>query len=176
MSKSSKSVAHFKKRSMPRSAYGSLYGRVDWKDERSGQCGGSLSAGERRMSVTEITRVELLPLDRDRLAGFFIDAPASAVLDAYEFVCAGWVLGKTAPALGVELAGNDGAVRRLPTGYPRPDVSVCYPGAADAAFAGWWSPVSVLGVNAEFELHVQAVLKDDPRPVPLYGSIAPRRA
>jgi hypothetical protein len=77
------------------------------------------------------------------------------------------VLGKTEPALGVELVGNDGGVRRFPTGYPRPDVLACYPEAAGAAFAGWWSPVSVVGMNAEFELCVQAVLKDDPRPVPL---------
>jgi hypothetical protein len=120
------------------------------------------------MSVTEITRVEMLPLDRDRLLGFFVDLPvAAAGCDAYEVMCAGWVLGKTAPALGVELVGNNGAVRRIPTGYPRPDVSLCYPEAADAAVAGWWSPVSVLGMNAEFELTVRALLKDDPRPVPL---------
>lgn len=129
------------------------------------------------MCVTEITRVEILPLDRDRLVGFSVDSPVSAAArDAYEFVCAGWVLGKTAPALGVELAGSDGAVRRIPTGYPRPDVSRCHPGAADAAVAGWCSPVSVVGMNAEFELSVQAVLKDDPRPVPLARIQGRRRA
>ncbi len=129
------------------------------------------------MSVTEITRVEILPLDRGRLTGFFIDSPpATARLDAYEFVCAGWVLGKTAPALGVELVGNDGAVRRIPTGYPRPDVERGYPEARDAAVAGWWAPVNVLGMNVEFELRLQAVLDDDPRPVPLARIQGRRRA
>ena len=119
-------------------------------------------------SILEITSAEILPLDRDRLLGFSIDSPAPTYKrDAYEFVCAGWVLGKTAPALGVELAGDDGAIRRIPTGHPRPDVLHCYPGAPHAAVAGWSAPVSVVGMNAEFELSVQAILKNDHRPVPL---------
>jgi hypothetical protein len=120
------------------------------------------------MSVTEITRVQMLPLDRDRLLGFCVDSPVSTTArDAYEFECAGWVLGKTTPALGVQLVGNDGAIRRIPIGLPRPDLMEYHPEAAGAAHAGWSSPVSVLGMNAEFELCVQAVLKNDPRPVPL---------
>jgi hypothetical protein len=120
------------------------------------------------MSVTEITRVEMLPLDGDRLLGFCVDSPVpDAGRDAYEFLCAGWVLGKTEPALGVQLIGNDGSVRRIPIGHPRPDVLRCHPGDADAAVAGWSSPISVLGMNAEFELSVQALLNNNQKPVPL---------
>jgi hypothetical protein len=120
------------------------------------------------MSVTEITRVEILPLDQDRLLGFSIDSPVpSGGQEAYEFLCSGWAIGKSATVLGVELVGNGGTVRRIPTGHPRPDVLSHYPGAADAAVSGWRSPVSVLGMNVEFELTVQALLKDDPRPAPL---------
>jgi hypothetical protein len=126
-----------------------------------------LQSDSAHRSVLEIS-TEILPLDRDRLLGFSIDSPVSTFRrDAYEFVCAGWVLGKTAPALGVELAGDDGAIRRIPTGHPRPDLLHCYPGAPHAALAGWSAPVSVVGMNAEFELSVQAVLKNDHRPVPL---------
>ena len=120
------------------------------------------------MSVTEITNIEILPLDRDRITGFFVDLPGStAVHNAHGFVCAGWVLGKAAPAIGVELVGDDGSICCIPTGYPRPDVLQQYPEAAGAAVAGWWSPVGLIGGDVNFEFRLQAVLKDAREPVPL---------
>jgi Sulfotransferase family len=116
------------------------------------------------MATIEILSIERFPLDSVRLWGAFIDRPIPATSGAvYTFDCAGWVLGRESPALAIELLANDGPVRRLAITLPRPDVSERYPRAPQTKAVGFWERVSVIGMTAEFELVVQAVLENQAR-------------
>lgn len=125
------------------------------------------------MSTTEILAIKQFSRDRERLSAFCIDLPVAGTSDTYDFECSGWVLAKRAKCLGVELVANDGPVRRIPILVSRPDVLQKYPAMAQDDVVGFWSPVSVIGMTEEFELHVDAVLDDQLR-VPL-GEIHGRR-
>lgn len=119
------------------------------------------------MSTTQIHSVEQFRLDPEKLSGFFIDQPMSGTArNVYDFDCAGWVLGKESPCVGIELVANDGPVRRIPVSVPRPDVSQKYPSPVQRQPIGFWAPVSVIGMTEEFELRVEAVLDNQAR-VPL---------
>jgi hypothetical protein len=116
------------------------------------------------MSTIQILGVERFPLDSKRLLGCFIDHPiAGANCVVYDFDCAGWVVGKESPALGIELVASDGPVRRIPIVVSRPDVAKEYPHAPKADVAGFWAPVNVIGMPEEFELTVQAALENGER-------------
>jgi len=113
------------------------------------------------MSTTEITHVELYPVDSERLWGFFIDFPTpGSKREVYDFELAGWVLGKHSPVLGIEVCASDGSVRKIPVTLPRPDISRHYPHVPLPKDVGFWSPISVIGLPEEFELVVEAVLED----------------
>lgn len=113
------------------------------------------------MSTTTIHSVERFPLAYEKLSGCFIDFPVPGTArDEYNFDCAGWVLGKESCAVGIEILANDGPVRRIPITLPRPDVYRHYPGLPQPRAAGFWSPVSVIGMTEDFELIVQAVLQN----------------
>jgi hypothetical protein len=111
------------------------------------------------MSTTEILAVDRFPLDTKHLLGCFLDLPTPGTgCPEYKFECAGWVLGKNSPAIGIEILANDGPVRRVPITQQRSDVHRHYPNAPYSGPIGFWTPVSVIGMTPEFELVVQAVL------------------
>ncbi len=128
------------------------------------------------MSTTEIIRVELLPPKSDALLGFSIELPvAGSSKNAYSFEFGGWVLAAHSPALQIELIANDGPVRSISIVYPRKDVDRAFPGAPPNSKVGFWAPVSVVGMTAEFELLIQVRLENNAR-VPIgriYGRHKP---
>src|SRR5579885_603144 len=105
-----------------------------------------------------------------QLHGATIDLPkpgAKAPGSAMEV--AGWVLGRSAPAIAVELISDGRVIRRVPIRERRPDVTSAYPGAADSDIVGFRVILDLLGSRPDLHLWIQAVLADQAR-VPI-GSI-----
>ena len=116
------------------------------------------------MSITEITRVERFPLETTKLLGSFIDLPAPGTArDVYNFDCAGWAVGRDGRARVVEVVARDGTIRHIPITLNRPGVAREYPDVADAAGVGFWAPISVIGLDQEFDLILRVVLDDRTR-------------
>jgi glycosyltransferase involved in cell wall biosynthesis len=115
------------------------------------------------MSLVEFEEVVQLPLDGERLAGFFLDHPrGGASSEASAVDVWGWVLGRSFPAVAVEIVHGGRVIRRAPVNVRRPDVASAYPDVAGAEFSGFQTTLRMLGV-VKTELGIRAVLKDQTR-------------
>jgi glycosyltransferase involved in cell wall biosynthesis len=115
------------------------------------------------MALVEFEEVMQLPLDGERLTGFFLDYPlAGASSEATAVDVWGWVLGRSVPAVAVEIVHDGRVIRRAPVNVHRPDVAAAYPAVAGAEFSGFQTTLRMLGV-VQTELGVRAVLKDQTR-------------
>jgi hypothetical protein len=127
------------------------------------------------MLVLESIEVTIAQLDSLQLWGRSIDiAVPGSPGDAYSLDLAGWVLGRSSPAVAVELIYEDTVVQRIPLEFDRPDVAAVYPGVPGGDRSGFQTSLSVPGTTPELELSVQAVLRDGGR-APL-GVIHARRS
>jgi hypothetical protein len=111
--------------------------------------------------VLEDVTITLSDLDSQHLRGRSIDlaAPASRS-EAYWLNVAGWVLGRTAPAVDVELLHEGSVVHRAPVRRPRPDVAEIYPDLSGADRCGFAAGLSAPGTGPTLELQLRAVLQD----------------
>jgi glycosyltransferase involved in cell wall biosynthesis len=124
-------------------------------------------------ALIETADVKLLPGPAG-LFGCHIDAPTvGRVGDANAFEIAGWVVGDQVPVVAVELATDGAAFRRVPVGAPRPDLENAFPDKPGVGAAGFSTSISLVGTEAETEIDVRAILRDQTR-VP-FGSIRARR-
>jgi glycosyltransferase involved in cell wall biosynthesis len=116
------------------------------------------------MALVEVQDVSLFVLSSDRLWGFHIDSPrvggkfGDRGMDFY-----GWVLGRSSPAVAVELVHDGAVIRRVPVSVSRPDVAAAYSQVPGAETSGFSASVSVLGAASEIQLTVQAVLRNQSR-------------
>jgi hypothetical protein len=81
----------------------------------------------------------------------------------------GWVVGRRSPPVSVEVLYDGRVIREVPVRGSRPDLDPVNPDGVDAIFHAL---VGVLGLTAEFELELRAVLEDGAR-VPI-GSVKAR--
>jgi glycosyltransferase involved in cell wall biosynthesis len=126
------------------------------------------------MILAEIKEVSLSGSDPERLWGRHIDLPKpNTQTEASALDLAGWVLGKSSPAVAVEVVSEGTIVRHLPLNHRRPDIAQAFPDVPGAENSGFRVTISALGTTAEFELGLQAVLQDQSR-VPL-GVLRGRR-
>jgi glycosyltransferase involved in cell wall biosynthesis len=124
--------------------------------------------------LAEILEVSLSELDSERLWGRHIDLPKpNTQTEASAVDLMGWVLGKSSPAVAVELLHDGRVIRRFPLNYRRPDIAEAFPDVPNAEDSGFKTTVSLLGATPELEVSLQAVLKDQNR-VPI-GVIRGRR-
>jgi hypothetical protein len=129
-------------------------------------------AGDAR--YIEISDVTLSEPDPERLWSRYIDLPkpnTQTEASAVDFM--GWVLGKSSPAVAIELLHDGKVIRRLPLNYRRPDIAKARPDVPGAENSGFHATVSLLEAASEFEVSLQAVLEDQSR-VPI-GVIRGRR-
>lgn len=97
----------------------------------------------------------------DRLLGSNLDVPVDGAggrggwLDA-----AGWVVGRDADAVEIQVHGPDGLLRRSLVELSRPDVAALLPESAASARAGFRISVGLLGLPPHVDLEVLAVLAD----------------
>jgi 2-polyprenyl-3-methyl-5-hydroxy-6-metoxy-1,4-benzoquinol methylase len=113
-------------------------------------------------TLIQIQEVVKLPQDDvDLLWGFNIDTPnTSYKTDKYEVLFAGWILGKKAQVVSIEIIHNEKVIQTIPINYPRPDVAQTYTEASHAGTSGFWERVGVKELPMEVELLIQAVFSD----------------
>jgi glycosyltransferase involved in cell wall biosynthesis len=119
------------------------------------------------VEVVEVARA----VPDDRLWGGNIESPRpgdARVDGGIEVV--GWVLGRSAPAVRVELRSGEAVVGDAKLSVPRPDLAEAFPDVPERAGGGFRARLNLLG-EAERELELVAVLRDDAR-VPLGRVIA----
>jgi hypothetical protein len=126
------------------------------------------------MALIEIDQVKVANDGAERLWDTGVDAPMpGSQVDQYVLKIAGWVLGRFAQAVEVEVLYQNQIIRRERILMPRPDVEERFPGKPAARICGFQAIVSLIGMTRQFELQVRAVLRDGSR-VPL-GTITGRR-
>jgi glycosyltransferase involved in cell wall biosynthesis len=114
--------------------------------------------------LAEITAVSLAETDPETLVGRHIDFPVPGCrTEAFAFEVMGWVLAKDGPAVAVEVLANGRVLRRVPLGFPRPDLADAFPDAPGAASAGFGTHFNLLGMGPDIELRVRAILGDRTR-------------
>ena len=112
------------------------------------------------MTLFEILDVYLPEPHDDRLWGCYIDAPKpGSKIDNHSLELVGWVVGRSAPAVAVELVHEGAVLRQVALNDRRPDIAAAYPKIQGVERSGFWTVVSVLGMR-EIAVEVQAVLQD----------------
>jgi len=115
------------------------------------------------MSLIEIVEISLTELESQKLWGRHIELPKPGhQIDGHTFAIAGWVLGRSDPAVAVEMLHEGSVVRQIPITIRRPDVAATYPQVTGAEQSGFQASVRV-PASAGLELLVQAVLQDESR-------------
>lgn len=125
------------------------------------------------MALIEFVAVALAESDTNRLWGCNLEFPkagSQAEGDTIEII--GWVLGRQAPAVAVEISADGRLLRRVSVNIQRLDVTANYPQVESSEQSGFRAEIHLTGMS-ELELLVQAVLRDQDR-VPL-GIIRARR-
>jgi hypothetical protein len=131
--------------------------------------------------VEEVSPLSTQSLE-PRLWGCNIDRPVPAGhSELYAISVEGWVLGRTSPAIAVELVsetlevvGDKVAFRRIPINVQRPDIVSQYPTVPEAGNCGFRATASVLELPRNVELQFRAVLQDGSQ-MPIGGLQARRR-
>jgi glycosyltransferase involved in cell wall biosynthesis len=124
--------------------------------------------------VIEVGDVALSAPNPDRLWGRNIEVPQpDSQIDGHLVDLIGWVLGKSSPAVAVEVVHEGQVVRRVPITIHRPDIEVAFPNVPGAQNSGFRIAVSVTGMS-HIEVSVQAVLKDHSRVA--LGTVRARRS
>jgi glycosyltransferase involved in cell wall biosynthesis len=118
------------------------------------------------VALIEFFDVSLAPLDESRLWGFFLDFPKTGtIVEAAAVAIWGWVIGRSSPAVAIEVLDDGRVIRRVPIDTVREDVAKVYPAAPKSSLSGFGT-ILRMRAGIERELDVQAVLKDHSR-VPL---------
>jgi peptidoglycan/xylan/chitin deacetylase (PgdA/CDA1 family) len=125
------------------------------------------------MSTVQIVGVSVAKLDLERLWGCSLDRPVpGSRAESFAVEIAGWVLGREAPAVAVEVVHAGVVLRRVSLGLNRPDVASAHPEVPGAEQSGFRAIVSVPAANEGLTLLVRAILSDQ-QPVPL-GAVQAR--
>jgi hypothetical protein len=99
-----------------------------------------------------------------RLWGSRIERPMpGSHSEEYAINVEGWVMGRTSPAIAVELVRKGTVLRRVPLVIPRPDIAAQFPNIPGAERSGFQTTLGLLDLTLKFEVQVQAVLRDDSR-------------
>ena len=115
------------------------------------------------MALIEFSDVTLAPLDERRLQGFYLDYPSpGSRVEAAAVDIRGWVLGRTMPAVAVEVVHEGRVIRRVPVDIRRDDVARVYPHPPHGDVSGFGT-VLRMRPSEEQQLHLRAVLADHTR-------------
>jgi hypothetical protein len=127
--------------------------------------------------AVEIKDVSAIPSDLSALLwGCYIDLPVpQSQTEVYALNVEGWVLGRSSPAVAVELMNEKKVLCRVPVDVQRPDIAAQYPAIPEAESSGFRATVNTLGLTPEFELITIAVLQDGNR-IPISVIKARRRS
>ena len=111
------------------------------------------------MALVEILDVALSELDAERLRGRNIEGPKTdGRIDSDTLPIVGWVLGRTSPAVTVEVVQDGAVIQSAPIDLKRPDITAAFSDIPGAEQSGFRTTVTVPN-SPEFELLVRAVLQ-----------------
>lgn len=117
-----------------------------------------------KMAPVDVVEVSLPSLVTEQLWGRYVGSPKpGSQVEASAVKIAGWVVGRSAPAVTVEVLHNDTIIRRVPIGERRPKPAAAFPHVPGAERSGFSTIVNVLGAAEALELRLQAVLQDQSR-------------
>lgn len=115
------------------------------------------------MALIEFFDVSLAPLDESRLWGFYLDFPRTGTtVEAAAAGIWGWVIGRSSPAVAIEILDEGRVIRRVPIDTVREDVAAVYPAVPKSSMSGFGTTLR-MQAGVERDLEVQAVLKDHSR-------------
>ncbi len=127
------------------------------------------------MAVVNIVDVSSRDLSQEQLWGCNIELPdPKKQTEAHTINVAGWVLGRSSPAVAVEVVNDSAVLLRVAIDVQRPDIEAAFPEVPGAAQSGFHTTLDLLGITPEFELLVRAVFRDENRT--LIGMIRGRRS
>ncbi len=112
------------------------------------------------IEVVDVIKTEQLP---QALLGYAIDSPSKGHQNGGEIKVSGWVLGKNSAVVALELVSGGKVIQKTTVSNPRLDVGKRYPGIAHANKCGFSTAASVMGLPAEGELILEALLADGNR-------------
>src|SRR5687768_7793370 len=100
------------------------------------------------MSTVEILDVSMVELNSEQLWGHHIDIPKpSSQADSRAITIIGWVLGRSCPAVAVELMQDDAVLQRVPINVHRPDVAAAFAEVSSVEESGFQTTISVLTIE-----------------------------
>ena len=115
-------------------------------------------------SQVEIVDVEFYPVDENLLWGFHIDFPQKGdKINGYVLEIVGWMLGRKAPAVALEILESQRIIREVAIHKPRLGVAQYYPQLPKAKTCGFATEVGLIGLPKEAKIIIQGVLKDRTR-------------
>lgn len=111
----------------------------------------------------EVLDVVFARRDQKALWGSHIDLPKpGALVDGERLAVVGWVLGKEAPAVAVELLSGARLLTSVPVDQRRPDLGAAFP-QVDNAERGGFRATALLGAAIDLDLELRAVLEGGER-------------
>ena len=125
---------------------------------------GAQIAARRRNNLTtsEILEVSLCEPNDEQLWGCNLEAPQTGIQDNSDMIVViGWVVGRKAPAIAIEIISKGRVCHRAPLNVNRRDVTAQYPKVGDRR-TGFQTWMQVVGLS-DHEWLVQAVLEDHSR-------------
>jgi glycosyltransferase involved in cell wall biosynthesis len=115
------------------------------------------------VALIEVLDVRESALDERRLVGFFLDYPrAGSITETTALDLWGWVIGRGAAAVAVEILEGDRVIRRVPVDVPREDVARVHPDAPGSASSGFATTLRMRPGDV-CQIEIRAVLQDQSR-------------
>jgi len=112
--------------------------------------------------ATRRVEVEMLPMPAALYGGNFESPAAGASLPAHAIFLSGWVLGREAKVLAIELTSGEESLWRAPLNQPRPDIEQAFPDV-EVGLAGFRTTFNAIELPGAVELTATAVLADGTR-------------
>jgi hypothetical protein len=113
------------------------------------------------VEILSVTKSSQAPV---QLLGANIERPVEGqTADEAVVRVVGWAIGRSAPAVAVEVVSGDRVLLTAPLRTARPDLQSAFPQAPEAGMAGMAVDLDTSGLPKEFEVVLRAVLKNDER-------------
>ncbi|WP_242719371.1 tetratricopeptide repeat protein [Microcoleus vaginatus] len=128
----------------------------------------NFSREQENYSLRIVTIVDILAVSSlenpCELWAFSIDSPAPETqINSSSIIVAGWIVGKTSPAVAVELICDGQVIEAIAIDGNRSDVAQIFPQAPWGEKSGFSAILKVIGLPDEAELTLEAVLEDGSR-------------
>lgn len=119
------------------------------------------------MDETQVINIlEVNPSEKDEniFWGFKIDTPKKETqIEGERLTISGWILGKSSPAVTIEILSMGIPLHQVNVGRGRPDVAKAYPQVDAAEKSGFATEIKVNFLPPETELILIAILEDRSR-------------